>query len=256
MVDEVYKKLNDQVWEIPTSSQYVSDSDSPLSLISSSMPSPTLTPSNAMLLSSMIPLFSDQQEKAKLSYPSRSSTDTIYYNGSVETSTTTTTSCIEFTTRNVLENDNNQEVVKNHGSAMRHENVIAYNHAIACIKPQSVSIKWSTSGANIDCSTVSSTLINIKQKQSDGSQTSSNSISHELNQDEFNIISASSDSPSFRVTIPGKIERDLESQSSTEYSFQVEKDFSSSQESNDDVDTISFTDIISGKQSQSNSNCK
>lgn len=258
MVDEVYQKLNDQVWEIPTSNQYVSDSDSPLSLISSSMPSPTLSPSNAILMSSMMPLFNDQEEKIKLSYPMRSSNDTTYYSKSVKSSTasnTSTTSCIEISTRVELDNDNIQEDMKNNGSLLCHGSGVTYNDAIACIKPESVSIKWSTTSNTVDSSTISSTTIDINQEQFDGYESSSDSISHEPNQDEFTqTTTTSSESSSFNITIPNEIERDEESQSSAGYSFQVENDFPSSQESNDDKDAISFDDIICENECKSTEN--
>lgn len=250
MVDEVFHKLNEQVWEIPTSNEYVSDSDSPLSLISSSMSPPTLSPSNAILMSSMMPLFNDQEEKIELSYPTKSSNDTTYYSKSVKSSAvsnTSTTSCVELSTSVKMDSDNNQEDVKNNRSLLCHGSDTTYNDTIACIKPQSVSIKWSTSVTGIDSSTISCTKIDIRQEQFDESESSSDSISHESDQGEFaQITSTSSDSLSFDNTVFSESARNIESQSTAGHSFQVGDGFSSSQESNDDGDTIAFDDIICG----------
>lgn len=112
-MDEVYSKINDEKWEIPPSCRYVSDSDSPLSLL----PSPPSVPSS--------PVVSAANVMMSMMMPSSA------YNQS---------SFNSFTKIPSLEDDDGEEA--EYRSVMFHEHIIATNDSIACVRPQSVSIKW------------------------------------------------------------------------------------------------------------------
>lgn len=110
-MDEVYSKINEGEWQIPPSCSYVSDSDSPLSLLPSppSVPSSPIISAANVMMSMMIP--SSAYNQAPFNHIKTGQED-------------------------------NEEEAKYH-SVMFHEHIIADNDSIACVRPQSVSIKWS-----------------------------------------------------------------------------------------------------------------
>lgn len=106
--------MDEQEWEIPPSSRYVSDSDSPLSLLPSpeipSVPSSPIVSAANVMMSIMIPPSPYNQEFNSF--------------------------------RKIIEDDDGEEA--EYRSVMYHEHIIATNDTIACVRPQSVSIQWPT----------------------------------------------------------------------------------------------------------------
>ena len=156
MVDDVYTGIEQQGWEIPPSNSYLSDSDSPLSFISSSPPSHhTLSSSPALTatLSSMTPSYhagtdidEDQEQRIQLPYPSS-------------------------------KDETSEKEDAEYRAVMYHEHIIACNDSICSIKPSNISIEWLTSlarnndpsSSNTESSTSSSQRVRTSSPDSNSS---------------------------------------------------------------------------------------